>query len=132
MEMFVSAGLPAGLAEDRVRFLLHAERSMGMEVTTTCDRLAISRVELQTGFIDFLAAPLFTSLAAAFPAARGLEAPLAQLAANRASYALCSDVELELSRDLLPSDSSSSEERGGGSSVGSRDEQCNSPSSETH
>jgi len=113
-----------------------AERSMGMEISATGDRLTKSRVSLQTGFIDFLAAPLFTSLAAAFPAARGLDAPIAQLAANRASYALCSDVELELSRDLLRSDSSSSEipteEGGGGSSVGSGDEQCDSPSSETH
>ena len=72
-----------------------AERSMGMEISPTNDRLTKSRVSLQVGFMDFLAAPLFASLAAAFPAARGLDAPLAQLAANRASYSICSDVELE-------------------------------------
>jgi len=76
-----------------------AERSMGMEISATGDRLTKSRVSLQTGFIDFLAAPLFTSLAASFPAARGLDIPLAQLHANRASYTLCSDVDLESVRD---------------------------------
>jgi len=77
-----------------------AERSMGMEVSPICDRLASSRVALQTGFIDFLAGPLFTQLGALFPAA--FQAPLAQLAANRASYALCTDVELEQSRPAPP------------------------------
>jgi hypothetical protein len=84
-----------------------AERAMGMEVSPTCNRLAISRVALQIGFIDSLAGPLFTLLAAAFPPVRngpcplreGLEAPLAQLRRNRASYALCTDLELECARD---------------------------------
>jgi hypothetical protein len=115
-----------------------AERSMGMEVSPTCDRLATSRVAIQTGFIDFLAGPLFTALAAAFPAA--FQAPLAQLAANRAGYARCTDVELEVqSRDVLCSASVTSathtEEGGGGSSFGSHGERtferCDSVSSET-
>jgi len=115
-----------------------AERSMGIEVSPTCDRLATSRVALQRGFIDYLAGPLFTQLAAAFPV---LQAPLAQLNANRASYALCTDVELEQSRDLLRSDSETSATHtevgvgGGGSSFGShgerRVERCGSLSSET-
>ncbi|KAJ1467604.1 hypothetical protein T484DRAFT_1858293 [Baffinella frigidus] len=133
-----------------------AERCMGMEVSPNCDRFATSRVALQTAFIDCLAAPLFTHLAAAFPAALSepgetsrprppLEAPLLQLAANRASYALCSELELEQSRGVLDSDSACSETQteegvGGGGSlvggsplspVGSREERCDSPSSET-
>jgi hypothetical protein len=73
-----------------------AERALGMEVSQNCDRLANSRVALQIGFIDYLAAPLFTLLAATFP---GLDTPLAQLQDNRASYALCTDLDLEGARD---------------------------------
>jgi len=90
-----------------------AERAEGMEVSAICDRLAITRVALQTGFIDFLAGPLFTLLAATFPPVRneprppreGLDTLLAQLRANRASYDLCSDLDLERARDwgLQPS-----------------------------
>ena len=116
-----------------------AERSMGMEVSPTCDRLATSRVALQTGFIDFLAGPLFTALAAAFPTA--FQAPLAQLTANRAGYASCTDAELEQSRDVPCSDSDASathtEEGGQGSSFGSHGsrgehsfERCDSASSD--
>jgi len=87
-----------------------AERAMGMEVSPTCDRFSKSRVDLQIGFIDHLAAPLFTLLAAAFPPARngpgesppareGFETPLEQLRHNRALYALCSDADLETARD---------------------------------
>jgi hypothetical protein len=87
-----------------------AERAMGMEVSATCNRLAISRVALQTGFIDHVAEPLFTLLVAAFPPVRnepgesappreGLDTPLAQLRDNRASYALCTDLDLERARD---------------------------------
>jgi cAMP-specific phosphodiesterase len=87
-----------------------AERAMGMEVSPIYDRICTSRVAVQTGFIDYLAAPLFTLLAAAFPPVRnglggappdreGLEAPLAQLRHNRALYALCSDLDLEEARD---------------------------------
>jgi hypothetical protein len=32
-----------------------AERAMGMEVSPTCDRFTVSRVALQTGFIDHIA-----------------------------------------------------------------------------
>mmetsp|Transcript_21631 Transcript_21631/g.52066 ORF Transcript_21631/g.52066 Transcript_21631/m.52066 type:complete len:188 (+) Transcript_21631:2-565(+) len=74
-----------------------AERCMGMEVSPNCDRFATSRVALATAFIDYLAGPLFTNLAAAFPGA--LEAPLLQLAANRASYALCTDLDPERARE---------------------------------
>jgi hypothetical protein len=87
-----------------------AERAMGMEVSPTCNRFATSRVALQTGFIDGLAGPLFTLLAAAFPPVRnepgeprppqeGLDTPLAQLCYNRTSYALCTDPDLERARD---------------------------------
>ena len=87
-----------------------AERAMGMEVSATCNRLAISRVALQTGFIDHVAEPLFTLLATALPPARnesgesappreGLDTLLAQLRDNRASYALCTDLDLERARD---------------------------------
>jgi hypothetical protein len=87
-----------------------AERAMGMEVSPICDRFAQSRVALQTGFIDHVAEPLFTLLAAAFPPVRnepgesappreGLDTPLAQLRGNRASYALCTDLDLERARD---------------------------------
>jgi cAMP-specific phosphodiesterase len=93
-----------------------AERAMGMEVTPICDRFSISRVAVQTSFIDYLAAPLFTLLAATFqpvrnepgespPAREGLEAPLAQLRRNRALYALCSDLDLEGARDWGETDS---------------------------
>ncbi|KAJ1471977.1 hypothetical protein T484DRAFT_1915520 [Baffinella frigidus] len=73
-----------------------AERTMGMEVSPTCDRFTKSRVAIQIGFIDYLAAPLFTLLAAAFP---GLDTPLAQLGDNRESYALCTDLDLEKARE---------------------------------
>ena len=112
-----------------------AERSLGIEVSTVCDRLATSRVALQTGFIDFMAGPLFTQVGALFPAA--LQAPLAQLAANRASYSTLSDAELEQSRELRRSSSEASvthtDEMGGsgGSSVGSHAERCGSDSSDT-
>jgi len=75
-----------------------AERAMGMDISPTCDRHATSRVALQTGFIDYLAGPLFTALAAAFPR-KGLDIPLAQLRQNRALYALCSDLDLEGARE---------------------------------
>ena len=75
-----------------------AERAMGMDVSPTCDRLANSRVALQTGFIDSLAGPLFTALAAAFPR-EGLDIPLEQLRQNRALYALCTDLDLEGARE---------------------------------
>jgi len=107
-----------------------AERAMGMEVSTTCNRLAISRVALQMGFIDHVAEPLFTLLAAAFPpvpnqpgASESLDTPLAQLRDNRASYALCTDLDLERARDweervvapfsLRSASLSSGEEEGG-------------------
>jgi hypothetical protein len=94
-----------------------AERAMGMEVSPICDRNCASRVAVQTGFIDNLAAPLFTLLAAAFPPLRdgpggsplirgGLEAPLAQLRHNRALYTLCSDLDLEGARDWGETDNS--------------------------
>ena len=87
-----------------------AERAMGMEVSAICNRLAISRVALQTDFIDHVAQPLFTLLAAAFPPVRnepgesappreGVDTPLAQLRDNRASYARCTDLDLERARD---------------------------------
>ncbi|KAJ1483859.1 hypothetical protein T484DRAFT_1895259 [Baffinella frigidus] len=79
-----------------------AERALDMKVTPICDRFATSRVDLQIGFIDYVASRLFTLLATAFPQ-EGLEAPLEQLRNNlrnnRALYDLCSDVELERSRD---------------------------------
>jgi hypothetical protein len=83
----------------------NAERAMGMDISPTCDRFSISRVELQTGFIDHVAAPLFTLFAAAFPQ-DGFETPLAQLRHNRALYALCSDLDLEEARDWEETDSS--------------------------
>ena len=87
-----------------------AERAMGMEISPICDRFSISRVAVQTNFIDYLAAPLFSLLAATFhpvrngpggsrPNRQGLEAPLAQLRRNRALYTLCSDLDLEGARD---------------------------------
>jgi hypothetical protein len=83
---------------------------MGMEISPICDRFSISRVAVQTNFIDYLAAPLFSLLAATFhpvrngpggsrPNRQGLEAPLAQLRRNRALYTLCSDLDLEGARD---------------------------------
>ena len=75
-----------------------AERTMGMDISPACDRLATSRVALQTGFIDYFAGPLFTALAAAFPR-EGLNILLAQLRHNRALYALCSDLDLEGARE---------------------------------
>ncbi|KAJ1471972.1 hypothetical protein T484DRAFT_1976485 [Baffinella frigidus] len=72
------------------------ERAMGMEVSPNCDRFATSRVAIQIGFIHYLAAPFFDLVAAAFP---GLDTPLAHLRSNRASYALCTELDLEKARE---------------------------------
>ena len=53
----------------------NAKRSTGMEASPACDSLASSRVAFQAGFTDYLAGPLFTQLAAAFPTT--FQAPLA-------------------------------------------------------
>ena len=106
-----------------------AERAMGMEVSATCNHLAISRVALQTGFIDHVAEPLFTLLAAAFLPVQNepvgsaspresLDTPLAQLRDNRASYALCTDLDLERARDWKARVVAPSSRRFGSLSVG--------------
>jgi hypothetical protein len=113
-----------------------AERAMGMEVSPICDRFAISRVALQTGFIDHVAEPLFTLLAAAFPPVRnepgesappreGLDTPLAQLHDNRASYALCTDLDLERARDWEERVVAPSSEAGSGCDQSLGSDECN-------
>jgi hypothetical protein len=92
------------------------ERERGMVATPACDRHTQSRVALQRGFIDFVCLKLFAPLARAFPAAG---APLlAQLHANRAAWACCTDAELALVRDWR--DPAAPEQPAGGGGDGAR------------
>jgi hypothetical protein len=94
------------------------ERERGMVATPACDRRTQSRVALQRGFIDFVCLKLFAPLARAFPAAG---APLlAQLHANRAAWARCTDAELALARDWRDPAAPDQPAAGGGGGDGAR------------
>ena len=61
-----------------------AERDKGLPISMNCDRDSVVVAKAQVGFITFLVAPIFASLAAYAPA---LQAAADQLEENRAHYA---------------------------------------------
>jgi len=67
------------------------ERARGMEVTPMCDRTAQSRVRLQRGFVDSVAAPLFRVAARLLP---GMAPLLQQLEDNRRALDRLTDADM--------------------------------------
>ena len=72
------------------------ERQHGMAVTPLCDRAQQSRVAIQKGFIDFVCAPFFDTLAILYPT---LRPAVLVMHANCAQWGDFSDARLELLRD---------------------------------
>jgi len=74
------------------------ERDLGIDpVTPSCDRHTQSRVASQVGFIDFVCAPYFESMATLYP---GLREDVDRMHENSDIWASYSDAELEESRNF--------------------------------